>query len=454
VLAGAILVALLSCRPFAGGWNDGSRLATVESLVDYHTFSIDRSIFVVVPTEIPPYPPDDLLLRRGTQDKLLIAGRYYSDKSPVPALWLAAVYQTLQWSIGLVAREQPSLFCYLMNLTSSGLAYVLAVLCMHRLGREIGLSLQRGLLLTASFALCTIGLVYAQHVNNHILLLAVAAAMLVTQARWCSRGLSAWLIAQLGLLAGLGYTIDLGAGPVLVGCTTALVAWRTRSWKQVVVCVLAMAPWMLLHHSVNYAIAGTLKPANAVAEYLAWPSSPFSAENMTGNWHHESVFGYFRYLFLMLFGKQGFVGHNLALFLALPATVMLLRSRSRMTSEIMFCTAWSVGTVLLYAATSSNYSGVCCSIRWFVPLLAPLYFVVAVVLKERPGYAVDLLLLSIGGLAMCMLGCVNGPWSSRMIPGYWFIQVVTLAAWGIFRWRVWRMARAHAEASPKQRAAA
>ena len=30
----ATVIALLSARPFAGSWNDGSRLAAVESLVD------------------------------------------------------------------------------------------------------------------------------------------------------------------------------------------------------------------------------------------------------------------------------------------------------------------------------------------------------------------------------------------------------------------------------------
>src|SRR5687767_12101081 len=48
VLLGASLIALVSARPYAGGWNDGSRLATVESLVDRHTLAIDDSMFVNV----------------------------------------------------------------------------------------------------------------------------------------------------------------------------------------------------------------------------------------------------------------------------------------------------------------------------------------------------------------------------------------------------------------------
>src|SRR5438270_13898795 len=88
VLAMCLAIAANSAQPYAGGWNDGSRLATVECLVDYHTLAIDRSIFVRVPprlnTATPcPYPTEepDLLLH-GTGDKLWIQGHFYSDKSP------------------------------------------------------------------------------------------------------------------------------------------------------------------------------------------------------------------------------------------------------------------------------------------------------------------------------------------------------------------------------------
>ncbi len=55
VLAAAVVVAAVSAHPYAGGWNDGSRLATVESLVDRHTWAIDDSIFVN-PSAVPPAP--------------------------------------------------------------------------------------------------------------------------------------------------------------------------------------------------------------------------------------------------------------------------------------------------------------------------------------------------------------------------------------------------------------
>src|SRR5262249_47862807 len=156
VLAAAVLVALLSARPYAGGWNDGSRLATVECLVDYHTLAIDRSVFVEVPPAAGaapcPYPATETdLVRDGTGDKLFIKGHFYSDKSPVPALALALGYQFWEWATGLTARLRPDLFCYLMTLLSAGLAYVAAVWCVYRLGRPLRLPLALRLVLAASF---------------------------------------------------------------------------------------------------------------------------------------------------------------------------------------------------------------------------------------------------------------------------------------------------------------
>src|SRR6266851_4398869 len=104
VLLIAWLIAAASSRPFAGGWNDGSRLATIECLVDRGTFAIDDSIFVVTPTGNAPYMPDDVVVQQtGTLDRMRINGHYYSDKPAVPALYSAVVYKGLQLATGLRA---------------------------------------------------------------------------------------------------------------------------------------------------------------------------------------------------------------------------------------------------------------------------------------------------------------------------------------------------------------
>src|SRR5690349_20027514 len=106
VLLAAILAAV-TARPYAGAWNDGSRLATVESLVDRHTFAIDDSIYLTPSAAArPPYDPSSALVARyGTLDKLRIDGRWYSDKSPVPAVLMAGPYEVWRWAGGPAAAE-------------------------------------------------------------------------------------------------------------------------------------------------------------------------------------------------------------------------------------------------------------------------------------------------------------------------------------------------------------
>ncbi len=425
------LVALLSARPFAGSWNDGSRLATVECLVDYGTWVIDQSIFVQPPpsgTSAPlPYPADDaLLLSRGTGDKLFIDGHYYSDKSPVPALYLAGVYRVLQWTTGLVARAEPARFCYLLTLFSSGIAYVISVFCIDRLARSLGTATR--LLVTASFAVATIALPYARQVNNHILILAVCCVLL----SFLNPRTRGQMIAA-GMLLGAAYTIDLGIGPVLVLSFIGLVAYRTRSAGSVALVLLAAFPLFLLHHYFNWRIGGTFGPANAQPAFFLWPGAPFSASNLTGGWVHDSFGQFFVYALDLLFGKRGFLGHNLALFLALPGVFILLRSRVKETPEILWAVSFFVGGWLIYAITSNNYSGQCCSIRWFVPLLAPAYYLLIVLLRHAPRYRFELIILTLFGIVEGLLMWREGPWMPHMVPGFWFIQGGALLVWLLYR---------------------
>src|SRR3954471_20713606 len=76
----AIVAAVASATTDIGSWNDAAPLATVESpvepLVDRRTWQMDGSIFF-----------------HRTLDRAFIAGHYYSHRSAVPSLALAAIYQ-------------------------------------------------------------------------------------------------------------------------------------------------------------------------------------------------------------------------------------------------------------------------------------------------------------------------------------------------------------------------
>jgi hypothetical protein len=444
VLFVSAAIAAVSARPYAGGWNDGSRLAAVEALVDHHTLAIDHSIFVRPPQpsngDTPtPYLPGEPLLRSGTLDKLFIDGHYYSDKPAVISLLMAGVYQMWQWCGGPTASMRPDLFCLMMTLATSGLAYVAAIWCMYRLGLAVGLAVGLSAALAASLGLATTALPYSRHVNNHIMLLAVAAALLLALQRLSAavsqrQAPGGYLLAWVGTLAGLAYNLDLGTGPMLLMCLSGLLAYRCRRLAPLAVFALAALPWLATHHVINYALGGTIKPVNAVPSYMLWPGCPFSAQNLTGGWNHTP--GHFLlYLAGLLFGKRGFLNHNLPLFLAVPALVVLLRRRRAETAELVFAGCWAGGTWLLYGALSNNYSGLCCSIRWFVPLLAPGYFAMALCLRDYPQWRRAFYILSGWGGVLGALMWWQGPWMTHMVPWFWPINAAALLTLGLDRWR-------------------
>jgi hypothetical protein len=418
VLVAAVVIAAASARPCPGSWNDSSRLATVEALVDHHTLAID-----------------DTLFGRGTADKLSVAGRFYSHRPPVPALLLAGIYQCFQWTTGLTALRRPGAFCYRLTLASSGLAYVVAVCCVYRLGGLLRLSRGVRLLLTASLGLATLALPYASQVNDHVVLLAVAAALTLTLAATAQRErVTFWSLFGVGTHAGLGYTLDLGSGPVLLLCTLALVLYRGRRRVGVALpaFLLGALPWLALHHAVNYAVAGTWVPAAAVPQLFRWPGSPFTAADLTGGWKHADLPALLGYAKALLLGPRGFLVHNLPLLLTVPAVPLLLWRRVREWPELLWGTAWAAGTWLLYAACSNNFAGWCCSIRWFVPLLAPGYFTLALLLRERPRFLGDLCVLSGWGVVLAGFAWWHGPWAIPGVPLLWPFRAA-FACWAGYR---------------------
>jgi hypothetical protein len=433
VLLAAAAVAALGAWAWPGGPNDGARLATAESLVDRHTLAIDDAVY-------KPYC-----------DKLLINGHFYSDKPPLPSLLLAVEYQLLRWALGLRVSQPPDPLTYLLTLGSSGLAYVAAVWCVYRTAGVLGLAGPWRLALTASFGLGSLALPYVRHVNGHVIVLALVAAVfwqLAELARDKGGRLPVGRLLAVGALGGLAYAVEQPTGGLLLAGAAVVAAARRPAWREsawAVVCVsLAALPWAVLHHAVTYSYAGTFGPPNTHPEFFAYPGSQFDASNLTGTWLHADIDAFLAYAFLMLFGGRGFVFANPTLWLAAPAFVAALRAGSGVRPEARLGMCWAAAVWLLYAALSTNFGGDCCSIRWFVPLLAPAYFALAVLLRDRPAWRPDFALVSVWGMALAWFYWVGGPWFNRprqagaaAEPIFWGVQAGLALTWaGLWAWRL------------------
>ena len=127
-------------------------------------------------------------------------------------------------------------------------------------------------------------------------------------------------------------------------------------------------------------------------------------------------------------GKKGLLLHNLPLLLGLAGAVLVLRRRPRQRPECVLALAWCAGVWLIYAAASTNASGVCCSVRWFVPLLAG-FFLLALLLRDFPEYERDLLWLSGWGAVLGAMMAWGGPWRETPRLAYWVVVGLALAGW-------------------------
>ena len=408
----ALAIAAISAKPFAGGWNDAGRLAAVESLLERGTFAIDDSIFV-----------------NSTYDKLFAHGHFYSDKPAIGSLLIACLYRPLEWLGAPTPHERPDVFVRLITILTSGLGYAVATGCLWVIGRRTGLEPRLRFGWLAAFALCTYAPTYTQHVNSGAMqlgVLGVMAVLLTVENRWRTGNLVA-----LGMLAGIGFNLDYGSGPPLVACLFALVWWQTRRFKSLAAFSVGVLPWVAAGIGINYAIAGVWKPLGMYPEFFLYPGSPFTEENLTGGLHHKPL-NLLLYAGGMLFGKHGFLNHNLPLILLIiPGIPAILRG----PSELKWLMAWCGLTWLMYAVLSNNMGGGCCSVRWFVPFLVPEFWLLARVLQAKPHLEPQFGALSAGGFVLAGLMWWKGPWTMNMVPFMWYVVGLTLIAWGVVAWR-------------------
>lgn len=433
----AAAVALLSAKPFATGWNDGSRLAAVESIVERNTLAIDDSIFCnptdcIARGKFPYHTQEFGDLPFGTGDKLFIRGHFYSDKPAVISIMMAAVYRAARLVGFPPIGERPDVFCWTMTVLTSGLAYVVAVVCMFRIGELAGLKGWLRFVWIAGFALCTFLPAYTQNVNNHIMLLAIVAMMclqLIHVVQSPNDAPVPWIrLAIIGTLAGIGYNLDLGAGPLLIFALIGIVYYGTRRISAVAAMLAMALPWVAAGLGINYALGGVWKPINTVPEYSQWPGCPFNPDNMTGFVGHNFT-DTVLYAANLLVGKRGLVTHNVPLFLAIPAFGLVMRRSTVHRPVLVFGLAWCAATWLLYSVLSNNSGGYCCSIRWFVPFLAPGFYLIAVGLARFPQLRPGFYVLCVWGAVMAVMMWRLGPFNRKMLPYFHLLVAGTVVSW-------------------------
>lgn len=391
------LVALSSIivQPRVGSWNDASRMATIQSLIETRTLSIDQSVFI------------------KTGDKVFINGHYYSDKPVLPAILGAFIYEPL-YRLGLRLDYGFNAAYFLITFFTIKLLWIAGLIAFFQSLKHTELEENYILLLTGTLAFGSLFLTWSATFNNHL----VAASFLiigfyfVLQSRTKNDNIKNLFLAGFFLsLAGLS------DNPCIIYYFGFFIFLLTNFEKKSIIIPYLLGGMITIIPNlvINYQMIGNLIPIQIQKAYFEYPGSVWTESgSLSGTNINRGTF-LLNYSFTALIGSKGFLIYNPFLFLAFAYLVIEIKSKREFWKEAIVIGGSSLAITGYYLFFTNNYGGWSYSIRWLVPLIPVLYFFIHPIFKDfnlqkRWMYVTLFLISTIIGV----IGVIN-PWSNQIL---------------------------------------
>lgn len=360
VFAAFALLFAIQAEGLPPSWNEASRLATVESLVERGTWRIDESTFV------------------GTGDKMMFGGHYFSDKTPLfqalAALPYALIHHALGLGLALDACDhgwrcgRRWLTVAMVGLPAAAMLAVFFQSLAAQVPAVVALAA------TAVFGFGTMvwpfALTFMPHVPSaacllvsFVLLRGRSVAGESDKARSAGRA-GARALFGAGLLAGLAVALDLPALFLSAALATLALLRHRRAFPAFVVGALvpATATALLDRH-----ISGSVWPPFMVAEGWQYPGSRFPVANV--GW--ASLESVPTYALQGLIGDRGLFSYSPILLLGVAGLVVVIGSRSHpmRTDAVAVAVGALAFAAFLFAREGLAHGGKAYGNRYFLPLI-------------------------------------------------------------------------------------
>ena len=333
---------------------DASRIATVKSLVEYQTFTIDNSVF------------DNS--RLFTVDKYFYNNHFYSDKPPLPVIMGAAVYFLIKNLFGISFSNNFALTYYLITILTVGVSSCIGLVYFHKILLEIfNTDKNWANITTFLVASATLFLPYSLVLNNHSL----GAAFIIVSFYYLLRFDKIRDIISLILCGVLIST----AGSIDITCFLFIPFYLafiiSKSIKMAGLFLLSCIPLILGYLSFNLYLSGSIVPPAMNVALWEYPGSIFTKQNLSGVATQKSFLGALRYAFTLYLGNRGFFSHTpIMLFSVMGIFVAFFRKPKpkQMSYKMpyLYGIAASVAFMLLYTLRTVDYGGYVYGVRWFV----------------------------------------------------------------------------------------
>jgi len=343
------LLFALSTRIWVSSWNDASRMATIQSLVEESTFIIDESIFI------------------GTGDKYYYKGHFYSDKPPLLSLVSSPIYFVL-FHVGITFSKHPRLAYYLITLltigvlSSCGLTIFRKILIQH-----FDVSTEWADLTTFLTGTGTLLWVFSSVFNNHI-----ASAFLILMGynyilRFKENQKFSYAFYS-AIFLSLAGSIDFTCFLFL---PFGFLPFIRKSWKAGLLYGLAGSIILSVYLFLNIHTSGSILPPPLNESLWIYEGSSFSINDLSGLAEHKNFNKLGEYIFHMIIGNRGLF--TLSPILVFSVIGLLIRrdfsGKLRLRPELNIFLIACILYICLYLFRSVNYGGYAFGIRWYVSIM-------------------------------------------------------------------------------------
>lgn len=371
-------------------WNDRSRIAQIQSLVEYGSFIIDKSSFSAF-----------------TGDKYFFNNHFYSDKPPILALYASPFYFALR-QLGFSFQKHESMTYYLLTLLTIGVLSALGLIVFRKILMEFfHASNEWADITTFITGVGTIILPYSLIINNH-----VPSGVLILLGFYFFLDFRKNSGLKNPAYSGLFFSL---AGSIDITCFLfipfILIPFFRKSVRAGLIFVMSCVPVIALYLFLNLYTSGSLKPPAMNAPLWNYPGSSFSEENLSGLAQHNNVHDALFYAFHMLLGNRGLISHTpILLFSVFGILIIYKKSRFQYKTEYTYILLATLSYIAIYILRTTNYSGWAFGIRWFASLMLILCLPFAYIeSKIRSSRTTRVLFLGVGCLSILisLIGAYN-----------------------------------------------
>jgi hypothetical protein len=250
-------------------WNDDSRMAMIESLVERGTFNIDNTTF----------QKGDTVYINCKYHPKRVCDHQYSEKPPVLSFFSAGLYFVLNKIFGLNLNPY-SLAYYILTLLVIGTSAALLVVFFYKSLGFIKIKEKYRILITLGLGTGTLILPYSAVFNNHI----VSASLLfisfyiILKLKFSKNPNLKTNMFFMGLLISLATVVEYPVGVFLIlFFIYILTTEKLRPF--IAYFILGLIGPLTFHFILNYIIFGSFKPAYWLRGAYNYPGSPWQGIN-------------------------------------------------------------------------------------------------------------------------------------------------------------------------------